>query len=145
LEFGRKIKKVPLVFGVNYFLRDKNSAKFLNSPQDKHVWIKWMELRVHGEAGAIRSPTGFLPKYEDLKKLFKRVLNKDYTKEDYSMQFEIRVPENLAKIQRVQRFYQESVSATPGELFEILDQQRRRLVEAKKKFGDYITPENFEW
>jgi phosphoenolpyruvate carboxykinase (GTP) len=145
LEFGRKLKKVPLVFGVNYFLRDKNSAKFLNSPQDKHVWIKWMELRVHGEAGAIRSPTGFLPKYEDLKKLFKRVLNKDYTKEDYSMQFEIRVPENLAKIQRVQRFYQESVSATPGELFEILDQQRRRLVEAKKKFGDYITPENFEW
>ncbi len=145
LEFGKKLKKTPRVFGVNYFLRDKDDGKFLNAPQDKHVWIKWMELRVHGEAGAIRSPTGYLPKYEDLRKLFKRVLSKDYSKEDYVKQFTIRVPENLAKIERVQRFYQENVSDTPAELFEILDQQRRRLVEARERFGDYISPENFEW
>jgi phosphoenolpyruvate carboxykinase (GTP) len=145
LEFGRKLKKVPFVFGVNYFLRERGNGKFLNSPQDKHVWIKWMELRVHGEAGAIRSPTGFLPKYEDLKKLFKRVLGKDYSKADYVKQFTIRVPENLAKIERVQRFYQENVSDTPAELFELLDQQRQRLVEARERFGDYISPENFEW
>ncbi len=145
LEFGKKLKKAPLVFGVNYFLRDKDNGKFLNAPQDKHVWIKWMELRVHGEAGAIRSPTGYLPKYEDLRKLFKRVLSKDYAKGDYIEQFTIRVPENLAKIERVQRFYQENVSDTPGELFEILDQQRIRLVEARESFGDYISPESFEW
>jgi phosphoenolpyruvate carboxykinase (GTP) len=145
LDFGRKLKKTPLVFGVNYFLRDKNSGEFLNAPQDKHVWIKWMELRVHGEAGAIRSPTGFLPKYQDLAKLFDRVLNKEYPKEDYVKQFTIRVPENLAKIQRVQRFYQENVSDTPVELFEILDEQRKRLAEAKRNYGDYIPPESFEW
>lgn len=145
LEFGKKLKKTPLVFGVNYFLRDKNSGEFLNAPQDKHVWIKWMELRVHGEAGAIRSPTGFLPKYQDLAKLFDRVLNREYPKEDYVKQFTIRVPENLAKIQRVQRFYQENVSDTPVELFEILDEQRKRLAEAKRNYGDYIPPESFEW
>jgi phosphoenolpyruvate carboxykinase (GTP) len=145
LEFGKKLKKAPLVFGVNYFLRDKDNGEFLNAPQDKHVWIKWMELRVHGEAGAIRSPTGYLPKYEDLSKLFDRVLSKDYAKEDYIKQFTIRVPENLAKIERVQRFYQENVSDTPAELFEILDQQRQRLVEARERFGDYISPESFEW
>ena len=145
LEFGRKLKKAPLVFGVNYFLRETGNGKYLNSPQDKHVWIKWMELRVHGEAGAIRSPTGFLPKYEDLKKIFKRVLGKEYSKEDYVKQFTIRVPENLAKIERVQRFYQENVSDTPAELFDILDQQRKRLVEARERFGDYISPESFEW
>jgi phosphoenolpyruvate carboxykinase (GTP) len=145
LDFGRKLKKVPLVFGVNYFLRDKDNGKYLNAPQDKHVWIKWMELRVHGEAGAIRSPTGFLPKYEDLRKLFDRVLSKEYKKEDYVNQFTIRVPENIAKIERVQRFYQENVSDTPAELFEILNQQCKRLLEAKKSFGDYIPPEKFEW
>jgi len=145
VEFGKKLKNTPLVFGVNYFLRDKENGEFLNAPQDKHVWIKWMELRVHGEAGAIRAPTGFLPKYQDLRKLFNRVLNKDYSKEDYIKQFTIRVPENLAKIERVQRFYQENVTDTPAELFEILDQQRKRLVEAKERFGDYISPENFEW
>ena len=145
LEFGRNLKKVPLVFGVNYFLREIGNGKFLNTPQDKHVWIKWMELRVNGEAGAIRAPTGFLPNYTDLRKLFDRVLSKDYSKDDYLKQFTIRVPENLAKIERVQRFYQENVIDTPAELFEILDQQRQRLVEAKERFGDYISPESFEW
>jgi phosphoenolpyruvate carboxykinase (GTP) len=106
LEFGRKLKKQPLIFGVNYFLRDLNTNKYLNTPQDKHIWVKWMELRVHGEAGAIKTPTGYIPKYEDLKKLFKSVLKRDYSKEDYIKQFTIRVPENLGKSERVSRFYQ---------------------------------------
>ena len=144
LEFGKKLKKAPTIFGVNYFLRDKESGKYLNSPQDKHVWVKWMELRVHNEVDAMKSPTGYLPKYEDLRKLFKQVLGKDYAKEDYIKQFTIRVPENLAKIERVQRFYQENVSDTPLELFGILFLQRERLFKAQASFGDYISPEKFE-
>jgi phosphoenolpyruvate carboxykinase (GTP) len=50
----------------------------------------------------------------------------------------------LAKIERVQRFYQENVSDTPLELFGILYKQRERLLEAKQRFGDYILPEHFE-
>jgi len=144
LEFGKKLEKAPIVFGVNYFLRERSNGKFLNDIQDKHVWIKWMERRVHNEVEAIKSPTGYLPRYEDLRKLFKQVLGKAYSKEDYDKQFTIRVPENLAKIERVQRFYQENVSDTPLELFGILYLQRERLLEAKKRFGDYIPPESFE-
>ena len=144
LEFGKKLKKAPIVFGVNYFLRDKSNGEFLNTPRDKHVWIKWMELRVHNEVEAIKSPTGWLPKYEDLRKLFSQVLNRNYEKEDYVRQFTIRVPENLAKIERVQRFYQENVTDTPLELFGILYLQRERLLKAKESFGDYIPPESFE-
>jgi phosphoenolpyruvate carboxykinase (GTP) len=144
LQFGKKLKKAPIIFGVNYFLRDKNNAEFLNTPRDKHVWIKWMELRVHNEVEAIKSPTGCLPKYEDLRLLFKQVLGKDYGQEDYIKQFTIRVPENLAKIERVQRFYQENVTDTPLELFGILYLQRERLLEARESFGDYISPESFE-
>jgi phosphoenolpyruvate carboxykinase (GTP) len=142
LEFGRKLKKAPVIFGVNYFLRD--NGEFVNAIQDKHVWIKWMELRVHNEVGAVKSPTGYLPKYEDLRKLFSQVLEKDYTKKDYVKQFTIRVPENLAKIERVQRFYQENVTDTPLELFGILYLQRERLLEARANFGDYISPEKLE-
>jgi phosphoenolpyruvate carboxykinase (GTP) len=144
LEFGKKLEKAPIVFGVNYFLRERGNGQFLNDIQDKHVWIKWMELRVHNEVEAIKSPTGYLPQYEDLRKLFKQVLGKTYSKENYDKQFTIRVPENLAKIERVQRFYQENVSDTPLELFGILYLQRERLLEAKKRFGDYILPESFE-
>jgi phosphoenolpyruvate carboxykinase (GTP) len=144
LDFGRKLKKQPIIFGVNYFLREVGNGKYLNSPQDKHVWLKWMELRVHSEVAALMTPTGYIPKYEDLRRLFKQVLRKDYAKEDYAKQFTIRVPENLAKIERVQRFYQENVTDTPLELFGILYLQRTRLVEAREKYGDYISPENFE-
>ena len=144
LDFGRKLKKQPIIFGVNYFLREVGNGKYLNSPQDKHVWLKWMELRVHGEVDALMTPTGYIPKYEDLRRLFKQVLRKDYAKEDYVKQFTIRVPENLAKIERVQRFYQENVTDTPLELFGILYLQRTRLSEAREKYGDYISPENFE-
>ncbi len=144
LEFGRKLKKQPIVFGVNYFLREVSNGKYLNTPQDKHVWIKWMELRVHGEAGAIKTPTGYIPKYEDLKKLFKTVLKKDYAKDDYIKQFTIRVPENLAKIERVSKFYQENVTDTPLEMFGMLYMQRQRLLDAQIKYGDYISPECFE-
>ena len=144
LDFGKKLEKVPIVFGVNYFLREKGKRKFLNAIKDKHVWVKWMEMRVHNEVEAIKSPTGYLPRYEDLRKLFKEVLDKDYSKEDYDKQFTIRVPENLAKIERVQRFYQENVSDTPLELFGVLFLQRERLLKARERFGDYIPPESFE-
>jgi phosphoenolpyruvate carboxykinase (GTP) len=144
LKFGRKLKKQPLIFGVNYFLKEVGNGKYVNGVQDKHVWIKWMELRVHNEVSALTTPTGYIPKFEDLHKLFKQVLNKNYAKEDYVKQFTIRVPENLAKIERVQRFYQENVIDTPLELFGILYLQRQRLIEAKEKYGDYISPEKFE-
>jgi len=144
LGFGKRLKRAPLVFGVNYFLKDLKTGDFLNHRRDKHVWVKWMELRVHNEVGAIRSPTGLLPKYEDLRPLFRQVLNNDYAKEDYIKQFTIRVPQNLSKIERAERFYRENLTDAPTELFRVIDEQRKRLLEAKEHFGDYISPENFE-
>ncbi|MFH1479138.1 MAG: phosphoenolpyruvate carboxykinase (GTP) [Candidatus Omnitrophota bacterium] len=141
LEFGKKLKNPPLVFGVNYFLRDKD-GKFLNGVRDKHVWVKWIELRIHNDVKAIESPTGLIPEYNDLKALFSQVLNKGYSKEDYIKQFTIRVPENLAKLDRIEKFHKENVEKAPGVLFSVLSKQRERLLKAQKQFGDYILPED---
>jgi phosphoenolpyruvate carboxykinase (GTP) len=143
LSFGRKLKKPPIIFGVNYFLKDMKTDRYLNSPRDKHVWVKWMELRVHKDVGGLVTPTGLIPKYEDLQVLFKEVLGKEYCRDDYIKQFTIRVPENLAKIDRVKRFYWEKVADAPEELFKILDQQRERLLSLRKSLGDYVSPEKF--
>ncbi|MCM8792787.1 MAG: phosphoenolpyruvate carboxykinase domain-containing protein, partial [Candidatus Omnitrophica bacterium] len=140
LDFGKKLKKRPRIFGVNYFLKDLEKDEFLNTRHDKHIWIKWMELRVHNDVGAITTPTGLVPYYEDLCILFKKNLKKVYTKEDYVRQFSIRIPENLAKIERVEKFWKENISDVPDELFNVLEKQRSRLLEAKEKFGDYIEP-----
>ena len=142
LDFGRKLTKRPLVFGVNYFLRDEQGA-FVNGVRDKHVWIKWMELRVHGEADAMETPTGMIPLYADLQRLFRQTLDKDYSREDYVNQFSIRVPENLAKIGRVTEFHRAHSEGVPEVLFEMLKQQKARLEQARAKFGDRISPECF--
>ena len=139
LDFARGLKKPPLIFGVNYFLRDQQ-GRFVNAVRDKHVWIKWMELRVHGEVDALSSPTGLIPKYEDLVPLFRQVLNKEYTKEDYVKQFTIRVPENLAKIDRVEKFHHENVGDDLPIIFEVLSQQKSRLEKLQQKKGDYVSP-----
>ena len=140
INFGQKIARPPLIFGVNYFLRDTN-GNFVNDVRDKHVWLKWMELRVHNEAGAIKTPTGWIPIYSDLVPLFKQLTGKNYTIEDYVKQFTLRIPENLAKLQRVEKFHRNYVSDAPDVLFQILTQQRKSLEEIQKKFGDYVSPE----
>jgi phosphoenolpyruvate carboxykinase (GTP) len=103
-----------------------------------------MELRVHDEVGAIQTPTGFIPEYEDLRKIFKQVRDKDYTKKEYIDQFSIRVQENMAKIKRVRKFYKKNVTYTPEAVFWVLNQQYERLLNAKEKYGNYISPEKFK-
>ncbi|WP_456367112.1 phosphoenolpyruvate carboxykinase (GTP) [Thermococcus sp.] len=138
LEFGKKLRKTPKIFAVNYFLRE--NGKWLNHKLDKAVWLKWMELRVHGDVDAIETPIGYIPRYEDLKRLFKEVLNKDYTREDYEKQFTIRVPELLEKIERIEKIYRDKVKDVPEELFRVLEEERKRLLEARARHGDYISP-----
>src|SRR3990170_41465 len=144
LDFAKGLKKPPLIFSVNYFLKDKD-GNFLNEKTDKRVWYKWMELRSHNEVSAIKTPTGLVPKYDDLKRLFKEVLKKDYSREAYDKQFTLRVPENLAKIDRIKKIYENKaqIPDTPEVLFRVLEEQKVRLNQAKEKFGDYITPDKF--
>ena len=142
LDIVEGIKNPPIVFHVNYFLKGKD-GKFLNGIKDKHVWAKWMELRVHDNVSAIKTPIGYIPKYEDLKKLFKEVLGKDYTREDYNEQFKTRVPELLAKIDRIKNIYHTKVFDTPHILMKTLDDQKKRLEECRKKHGDYPPPHAF--
>jgi len=139
LDFAKDVDNPPLIFSVNYFLRDED-GEYLNAIADKKVWILWAELRVNGDVDAIKTPTGLMPKYEDLAKLFKDHLDVQYSRTDYIQQFTIRIPENFAKLDRVEKIYKEKVSDTPQVLFETFAEVRRRLKAAADKHGDYISP-----
>lgn len=139
-DLGNSVKKPPNIFSVNYFLKDKD-GKYLNGVKDKHVWLKWMELRIHGDVSAIKTPTGHIPEYSDLKKLFKEVLGKEYPREEYTKQFTLRIPENLEKIKRITNIYKTKVPDAPHVLFEALEAQKQRLEAVRDKLGDYISPE----
>ncbi|MEM0245417.1 MAG: phosphoenolpyruvate carboxykinase (GTP) [Thermoplasmata archaeon] len=141
IEFGKKLRQKPKIFSVNYFLRDKN-GKFLNEKTDKAIWLKWMELRVHNEVDAIETPVGYIPKYEDLRNLFYKVQGKEYRIEDYEKQFTIRVPELLAKNERIMKIY-ENIKTTPKELFDEMKKEKEKLLEIREKYGDYVSPFKF--
>ena len=142
LAFAKHLKQPPLIFAVNYFLKDEN-GEYLNGMADKAVWAKWMELRLHGDVEAIRTPTGHIPRYEDLKALFCDVLSADYTEQQYTEQFMTRIPENLAKLERIETIYRTDVPDTPDVFFDTLAAQRTRLLEARNKYGDYVPPSQF--
>jgi phosphoenolpyruvate carboxykinase (GTP) len=142
LDFVKGATKVPLIFSVNYFLKNKQ-GDFITDKLDKTVWLKWMELRVNNEADAIETPTGFIPMYDDLNELFQCHLDKEYSHEDYELQFETRVPELLDKINRIEKTYKDSVSDAPKVLFDVLEDQRTRLLDAQKTLGDCISPLKF--
>jgi phosphoenolpyruvate carboxykinase (GTP) len=139
LAFGKDLTDPPKVFSVNYFLKDKE-GKWLNDREDKRVWLKWMELRAHEGADAIETPTGFIPRYDDLKMLFSEVLGKEYLKSDYVQQFQIRVQESIAKADRILAIFKNDVLDTPERVFEVLERQKERLLAVHEKKGDYISP-----
>jgi phosphoenolpyruvate carboxykinase (GTP) len=143
IQFGRDLKEAPKVFYVNYFLRD-DTGEFLNTKMDKKVWIRWIERRIAGKVGAYATPTGFIPKYEDLAKLFGKELEAGYSEDQYELQFMTRVSELLDKLDIVEEFYQKETSAVPKEIFDMIAIQRELLVEAKNNYGDNIAPSQFK-
>jgi phosphoenolpyruvate carboxykinase (GTP) len=138
---GLKDKDKPRIFSVNYFLQDKDGT-YLNEINDKGVWVRWMEGRVHDEYSAIETPIGMIPKYEDLSNLFKRVLNKDYLPDDYKKQFCIRVDKWLEKLDRIEDAYKKE-SDNSVEFLRKIHNQKQRLLEAKEKYGAVISPFSF--
>jgi phosphoenolpyruvate carboxykinase (GTP) len=141
LDFQKGLGEVPLIFSVNYFLRDKE-GKFLNGMKDKQIWLKWAKQRTDKKVDAIKMPTGLIPKYNDLKILFKDYLGKDYSESDYNTQFTLRIPENLEKIERIINIYRDRENI-PEILFEELNKQKKRLLDCQNEYGNYPKPASF--
>lgn len=141
INFGNKLKSPPLIFSVNYFL--KENGEFINGKLDKKVWLMWMEGRVHNDLDAIKTPIGYIPYYSDIKKLFADIFQKDFTHESYIKLFSIRVNRYLEKFQRMEKLFDEE-GPLPEEMILILNKIREKLIAAKEKFGlENIPPEKF--
>jgi phosphoenolpyruvate carboxykinase (GTP) len=138
IKFGKKLKKAPLIFATNYFI--KENSEFLNEKIDKKVWLNWMEGRVYGEYEAIETPIGYIPKYEDLQPLFKQIFNRTYSKQLYEKQFSIRTQKFLEKVERMERIYSEEEDV-PQVFTDIMKDQKEKLLAFRAKYGkDIVSP-----
>jgi phosphoenolpyruvate carboxykinase (GTP) len=125
-KFGEELKNPPQVFATNYFLRDEE-GNYLNDILDKLVWVMWAEGRCHNDYQAIKTPIGYIPKYEDLKNLFKTYLDKIYTREEYDKQFAIRKEKIMEKLNRVKNFYKKEKNI-PKWFWNVLERQRKEFL-----------------
>jgi len=140
-RFKSGLKEVPKIYAVNYFLKDEN-GNYLTGKIYNKLWILWAEGRVNGEYKAIETPIGRIPKYEDLKTLFIRELNKDYTKAEYQKQFFLKLKKYLEKMEMMSKIF-ENIEM-PAAFTEELKAQTERLRETRAKFGeDIISPFQF--
>jgi len=134
----------PVLAGLNYFLTDQarggDSPKLLGEKRDVKVWLSWLERYAHNEIEYIETPIGNLPKYEDLKNLFKDLINKDYSKELYNKQFSLYLDKILDRIDLQQNAYSKEENI-PQTLFDILAEQKTALAGLKADKGSIVLPD----
>jgi len=66
LNIGRHIPNPPRIFRVNWFRKDA-SGRFLWPGYGENMRVlKWIVERIHGQAYAIESPLGWMPRREDI-------------------------------------------------------------------------------
>ena len=143
---SEKLTQKPILTGLNYFLThgarggDPDDTKLLGEKRDVKAWLTWLELRAHNEAKAIDTPIGYIPLYEDLKKIFDETISKGYPKELYDKQFSFYLENIIARIDLQKEAYSKEKDC-PERIFEVYDEQRNGLEALKKKYGPIVSPE----
>ena len=143
IDFVKGIKDVPKVFSTNYFLRDEN-GKFSNDKLAKKVWLHWAEGRIHNEYEALDTPTGKIPLFKDLKVLFKKHLDYNYTEAEYNYQFTFRCTKWVEKLGRAKVYFKKMDAHTPEFIFTKWDEEIAKIEKAKAKFGNEIKPGDYK-
>ncbi len=138
-----RLKSKPIMAGLNYFLtheaRGGKGSGLLGEKRDVKVWLGWLERRAHGDVDAIETPIGFIPRYEDLERLFAEI-DKEYPKELYDKQFALYVDNIVARIDLQEKAYRKE-EGIPAKLFEIYEEQRESLKALKAKYGPVVSVE----
>ncbi len=139
ISFGESVDNPPKIFSNNYFMRGKDGS-FITSKLAKKVWLHWADGRIHGEYDAYDTPTGKIPKYEDLVALFKKHLGEDFSREVYEYLFTFRAVKWIEKLKRTKDFFAKMDPDTPAEIFEYWDSAIERISKAAEKYGENIKP-----
>jgi phosphoenolpyruvate carboxykinase (GTP) len=122
LEVGRALSEKPRIFSVNWFRRDEN-GKFIWPGYGENMRVlKWVIERCEGNAGAIDTPIGRVPRYEDLDWQGLNV-----SRETYEKLTQIDPKAWREEVADHRRLFDELKSRLPGELSQKRDELERSV------------------
>jgi phosphoenolpyruvate carboxykinase (GTP) len=136
--------KQPVMAGLNYFLthaaRGGTSKKLLGEKKDVKVWLAWLERKTHKDVACIETPIGDLPLFDDLKDLFKSIIDKPYSKDLYNQHFSLYIDNIVSRIDLQIAAYGKE-AGIPDRLFDILKKQREALLLLRATYGPVVSPD----
>ncbi|MGZ9082810.1 MAG: phosphoenolpyruvate carboxykinase (GTP) [Rhodoplanes sp.] len=110
--------KLPKIFRVNWFRKDEN-GKFIWPGYGQNMRVlKWIVDRVRGRAGAVESPFGLMPRYEDI-----TWAGLDFSKDKYLKIMNISRDGALSEAAEIQQYFSTFGNHLPPEL----EAQRKAL------------------
>ncbi len=110
--------KLPKIFRVNWFRKDEN-GKFIWPGYGQNMRVlKWIVDRVRGRAGAVESPFGLMPRYEDI-----TWAGLDFSKDKYLKIMNISRDGALAEAAEIKEYFSTFGNHLPQEL----EAQRKAL------------------
>lgn len=144
IKFVEGMKEVPKIYSTNYFMRN-SEGNFMTSKLAKKVWLHWADGRIHGEYEALDTPTGKIPKYDDIKALFAELLPEEtISVEDYTYLFTFRTDKLIAKLERTKTFFDSKDSNVPAELNDYWNATIAKLKGVQEKYGNEIKPGEYK-
>ena len=137
-----------VVQGIIYGGRDRDTSVPV---EESRGWVEGIVLKACtlesettaatlGKAGALETPTGLIPLYEDLQRLFLEFFGEAYTREEYDYQFSFRCEAWLAKLERAVDFYRKNVPALSERCFRMWQEAIDTIRAAQKTHGAVILP-----
>ena len=130
--------------GLNYFLtheaRGGTSKKLLGEKKDVKVWLAWLERKAYKDVASIETPIGKLPLFDDLKSLFKSIIDKAYPLDLYNQHFSLYIDNIVSRIDLQLEAYGKE-EKIPERLFTILRKQRKELLLLRETHGPVVSPD----
>ena len=125
IKFGQRTDiKLPNIFRVNWFRKDEN-GKFIWPGYGQNMRVlKWIVDRVRGRAGAVESPFGMMPTYEDI-----TWAGLDFSKDKYLKIMNISREGAMAEAEEIKSYFATFGSHLPAEL----EAQRQALADRAGK------------
>ncbi|MEU7819920.1 phosphoenolpyruvate carboxykinase (GTP) [Catellatospora sp. NPDC049133] len=114
--------KLPAIFYVNWFRRGDDGRFLWPGFGENSRVLKWVVERLEGEAAAVETPVGFVPRAEDLD-----LTGLDLPIADVELALEVRQDEWTAEIPQITEWFDKFGDKLPAVLWSELDALKARL------------------